>query len=234
MSILSFIPTYANSIEDIAGFEDIIKASKRTDGKYNVVCRDGSIELGVTIEDIKNDQVCLIISDPEFPKKTVLEPIKFAGDGCKGDQGVNWNPEKIEINYASFKLETSNKDHHIPKNCNYNINYKNRVGWQFGISKVTSIFKGDLSEIESFLRTTIEVPFGSETEVEISIDRINKDDLQRIDQKIPDDQVVWSKCSSGGLYSISSLLQLNNFDKATKFNAVDLISQEYQLSWKQC
>jgi hypothetical protein len=39
-------------------FRDVKRADRRSDGLYNVVCMDGSIEIGVTLEQITGDKVC--------------------------------------------------------------------------------------------------------------------------------------------------------------------------------
>lgn len=57
LSSLSFASTEASY--EANGFEHVVKASKRSDGNYNVICENGSVEINVTLEDLLGDKVCV-------------------------------------------------------------------------------------------------------------------------------------------------------------------------------
>lgn len=67
MVVLFFLAACAKdpgNPSDLKDFKDIKRAEKRSDGLYNVVCMDGRIEIGVSLEQITGDQVCREPKDP--------------------------------------------------------------------------------------------------------------------------------------------------------------------------
>ena len=45
-------------IISLGAFKDIRSAIKRSDGLWNIICMDFSVEVGVTYDDIVKDAVC--------------------------------------------------------------------------------------------------------------------------------------------------------------------------------
>lgn len=43
---------------ELRRFKDVKKAVLRDDGLYNVICLDGTVETGLTLEQLENDEVC--------------------------------------------------------------------------------------------------------------------------------------------------------------------------------
>jgi hypothetical protein len=62
----------------ILEFKDIKRAEIRSDGLYNVVCMDGSFEIGVTQEQITSDKVCNKSTGPK-PSPSPGSPVATSG-----------------------------------------------------------------------------------------------------------------------------------------------------------
>lgn len=189
-ALISFAALEANALAGITGFEDIIKLSVREDGKYNVICSDKTVEIGVSLEDLLKDRVCMGTSDDddeedeedeEDPTETPdmgdisIEMSEPRGSGCKPENGqptaaaqlVKLDNKAIALATSFQKLSVSNDQgvRNKRKFCMSTIQLNIPNGWQVAPKK-------------ALISGTADLPSGSNGHLSLSVGFMTSDGKQ--------------------------------------------------------
>lgn len=167
-ALISFAALEANALAGITGFEDIIKLSVREDGKYNVICADKTVEIGVTLEDLLKDRVCTGTTDDdeEDEEEEDEDPTQIPdmndikvemsaprGSGCKLEDGkptaaaqlIKMDNKALALATSYQRLEVNNEGgRNKRKFCSSAIQLNIPEGWQVAPKKVLLTGTADL------------------------------------------------------------------------------------------
>lgn len=251
----------SDSSSELRDFEDVIKIAKKADGTYNVICEDGSVELGVTLEDLMNDKVCKK-PDPdtnELPdlSQVTIETSAPRGSGCKVVDNKNTALSQIlkidektlaiATTFEQFKVDYLGSASGKRKFCADTIDLKIPEGWQVAAASMYSNGEANL-------------PAGSNGEIKFSVSfqtsdgkktydakKLVKDDVDGVfegefnltsDDTAPE---VWSECGRNFPLEVKTTLTLKG--KKNDSANMSLVGGEFgekiptqfiALKWKKC
>lgn len=247
----------------ISGFEDIIKLAVREDGKYNVICADETVEVGVTLEDLLKDKVCTgATDDDEDPEDPVEVPpmdeisVEMStprGSGCKMEDGkataaaqlIKMDNKALALATSYQKLAVSNgSGRDKRKFCASAIQLNIPNGWQVAPKQV-------------LLTGSAELPAGSNADLSLSIGFMTsegkksykmsgnvKEDTSGtlsgpFEREGQDIENAWSECGRTFPLEVKTTLRM----KGRKPGSVSLIgspdgdfvpTQFIELQWRRC
>lgn len=241
----SFSYSFGEVLE-IDGLEDVVKASKRDDGKYNIICKDGSIEIGVTLEDLLNDQVCKGTVDETKPSKIEItnKDIQIAGPGCPNDS-TNVTAELIEeenslvgfkINYNELIVAKGpNSDGKKSRIfCNVAIPLKYTEGFQYSLG--TYEMDGVISKPVGVGGThESSVEFRGQNKKFVTIKKFDKEEAFSGPYKTASTtDEVWSDCGSQIPVNIKTTIRLTGSSEVDSVLVIKDSSSELILKWRKC
>lgn len=204
----------------ITSFEDVIKLSVRDDGKYNVICSDKTVEIGVTLEQLLQDKVCLGKTDDdeedeEDPQDTPdmgdikVEMSTPRGSGCKLENGQpTAAAQLVKMDNKALALATSFKQLAVStlggardkrKFCASAIQLNIPNGWQvapkqvlvMGEANLPAGSNGHLSLNVGFMTSAGKKAYRMSGDIKEDINNPLVGPFERQGQEIQD---AWSEC----------------------------------------
>lgn len=144
------------AMAEVDGLGDIVKIDIRDDGRFDVVCKDGSKEV-VTFDDLLKDKVCLgggdndddqdddqddDEDDTERPQQVEVKDVAINGSGCpNGSDNVTYKLKKkngsvraVEIKYNSLEASTDGKRRVF---CNAAFTVQHDAAFQYGLDPIS-------------------------------------------------------------------------------------------------
>lgn len=226
-----------SAMAEVNGLEDIVKIDIREDGRFDVVCRDGSSEV-VTFEDLMKENVCKGGDDDQEddrPSEIEIKEIAVNGSGCPvGSEKVGSKIIRkggkvygVELDYRDLVASSESKRRVF---CNAAISVAHSADYQFGFDPITvwgyakladgakSIHSMDISfrgtDSQSMkLKKTIEGPYEGSYEA-----------------KAPGD-TIWSPCGKSLPVNVKATLQARGSDSYVAMKDYKLV---LPLRWKKC
>jgi hypothetical protein len=74
--VLGFLGCQNSKVSELKKFKDVSRAVLRDDGLYNVICLDGSVETGISLQQLEEDDVCNE-SSPNDPRTQFVRACKL-------------------------------------------------------------------------------------------------------------------------------------------------------------
>lgn len=232
-----------SAMAEVSGLEDIVKIDIREDGRFDVVCKDGSSEV-VSFEDLMKENVCKGGSDDDEedeeedddrPSDIEIKEIQINGSGCPvGSEKVgskiirkNGKVYGVELDYRNLEASASGKRRVF---CNAAISVAHSADYQYGFDPITVWGYAKLGDgakgIHSMelayrgggnekmkLKKTIEGPFEGSYEA-----------------KAPG-ETLWSPCGRTLPVNVKATLQARGSDSYVAMKDYKLV---LPLRWKKC
>lgn len=110
----------SNHNSNLFSFGDVVHADKRPNGNYNIVCRDGTIELDVPLDKILENEVCeteetlldflFVIDDSSPSMEIIVERIfKDIPSFLSSLNGFNWKIAAVTTSSSCLQKTSSSK-----------------------------------------------------------------------------------------------------------------------------
>ncbi len=77
--VLGILSCQDSKVSELKKFKDVSRAVLRDDGLYNVICLDGTVETGISLQQLENDDVCNE-SSPTDPRTQFIRACKLGQD----------------------------------------------------------------------------------------------------------------------------------------------------------
>lgn len=263
-ALLSFAALETGAFAAITGFEDIIKLSVRDDGKYNVICADKTVEIGVTLEDLLADKVCTgSTDDDEDPEDPVEVPemdqieVEMStprGSGCKmEDDKPTAAAQLVKMDNKALALATSYQKFAVNnesgrekrKFCSSTIQLNIPEGWQVapkqvyvtGTAELPAAVNADLSLSVGFMTSEGKQSYKMSGNVKADTKDTLSGPFEREGQEIEN---AWSECGRTFPLEVKTTLRMKGSKKPGSVSLIGDASGEFvptqfiELQWRRC
>lgn len=234
-----------SAMAEVSGLEDIVKIDIREDGRFDVVCKDGSKEV-VTFDDLMQDRVCNGGSDDEEdeedeeedgerPSDAEVKQITVNGSGCPADSEnvtykvikKNGNIRAIELNYRDLEASSEGKRRVF---CNAAIDIQHSADFQYGFDPITVKGTADIADGGKGIHS-MDMGFRGVQAEKMKIKKTIQGPFKgSYEAKAPGD-TIWSVCGRTLPINLKATLNARGKDSSIAMKGFKLV---LPIRWKKC
>lgn len=227
-----------SAMAEVSGLEDIVKIDIREDGRFDVVCKDGSKEV-VSFEDLMKENVCKGGSDDEEeddrPSDIEIKEITINGSGCPvGSEKVgskiirkNGKVYGVELDYRDLEASSSGKRRVF---CNAAISIGHNAAYQYGFDPITVWGYAKLGDGAKAIHS-MDISFRGPDSEKMQLKKTIEGPYEGSYEAKAPGETLWAPCGKTLPVNVKATLQARGSDSYVAMKDYKLV---LPLRWKKC